>query len=83
MNMKTFNNKKKSFKQFLDAQDSSDTDPFLEMPIRIKASFFNPDSRIQVVFFQHVLLNRTQKQNSPNPNSQPSTHLHKKRANQT
>ena len=75
--------KMKSFKQFLDAQDSIETDPFLEMPIRIKASFFNPDSRVQVVFFQHVLLNRTQKQNSPNPNSQPSTHLHKKRANQT
>ena len=83
MNMKTFNNKMKSFKQFIDAQDSdSDSDPFLEMPIRIKASFFNPTSRVQVVFFQHVL-NRTQKQNSTNPNSQPSTHLHKKRASQT
>ncbi len=78
MNMRIY--KMKSFKQFIN-QDP-DSDPFLEMPIRIKASFFNPNSRTQVVFFQHVL-NRTQKQNSPNPNSQPSTHLHKKRANQT
>ena len=50
--------KMKSFKQFLDAQNSIDTDPFLEMPIRIKASFFNPTSRVQVVFFQHMLDNK-------------------------
>ena len=69
MNMKTFNNKMKSFKQFINAQDS-DTDPFLEMPIRVKASFFNPNTRTQVVFFQHVLLDRTQKQS---PTSQNDT----------
>jgi hypothetical protein len=64
--MKTFNNKMKSFKQFLDAQDSdSDTDPFLEMPIRVKASFFNPNSRTQVVFFQHVVLDNKRKSNEP------------------
>ena len=66
MNMKTFNNKMKSFKQFLDAQDSdSDTDPFLELPIRVKASFFNPNSRTQVVLFQHVLLDNKRKSNEP------------------
>jgi len=64
--MKTFNNKMKSFKQFLDAQDSdSDTDPFLEMPIRVKASFFNPNSRTQVVFFQHALDNNKRRSNEP------------------
>ena len=65
--MKTFNNKMKSFKQFLD-QDP-DADPFLEMPIRIKASFFNPTSRVQVVSFQHAALdNKRRKSNEPNQN---------------
>ena len=53
--------KMKSFKQFLN-QDPDANDPFLEMPIRIKASYFNPDSRIQVVFFQHML-NKKKKPN--------------------
>ena len=62
-------NKMKSFKQFIDDQDSdSETDPFLEMPIRIKASFYKPDSRTQVLFLQHVLLDRTQKQSPTSPN---------------
>ena len=34
--------KMKSFKQFLD-QNPDANEPFLEMPIRIKASYFNPD----------------------------------------
>lgn len=50
--------KMKSFKQFLD-QNPDANDPFLEMPIRIKASYFNPDSRIQVVMFQHMLNKKT------------------------
>ena len=67
--MKTFNNKMKSFKQFIDDQDSdSETDPFLEMPIRIKASFFNPTSRIQVVMFQHVALDKRRKSNETDQN---------------
>jgi hypothetical protein len=61
-------NKMKSFKQFLDAQDSIDTDPFLEMPIRIKASYFNPDSRIQVISFQHAAPDNKNKSNEPNQN---------------
>ena len=63
--------KMKSFKQFLD-QDPDANDPFLEMPIRIKASFFNPDSRIQVISFQHAALgnndNKKRKSNEPNQN---------------
>jgi hypothetical protein len=51
----------KSFKQFLD-QDPDANDPYLEMPIRVKASYFNPDERIQVVFFQHML-NKKKKSN--------------------
>ena len=66
--MKTFNNKMKSFKQFLDAQDSIETDPFLEMPIRIKASFFNPDSRIQIISFQHAALDKRRKSNETDQN---------------
>ena len=45
----------KSFKQFINAQDGRDADAFLEMPVRIKASFFKPDSREQILFLQHVL----------------------------
>ena len=65
--MKTSMNEMKSFKQFLDAQDSIDTDPFLDMPIRIKASYFNPDSRIQVISFQHAAPDK-RKSNEPNQN---------------
>ena len=65
MNTKTFN-KMKSFKQFLD-QDPDANDPFLEMPVRVKASFFNPDTRTQVVFFQHML-NKKKKSNETDQN---------------
>ena len=62
MNMSLY--KMKSFKQFLD-QNPDANDPFLEMPIRIKASYFNPDSRTQVLFLQHALRDRT---NTTKPN---------------
>ena len=64
--------KMKSFKQFLN-QDPDANDPFLEMPIRVKASFFNPDSRIQVISFQHAALdndndNKKRKSNETDQN---------------
>ena len=62
MNMSLY--KMKSFKQFLD-QNPDANDPFLEMPIRIKASYFSPDSRTQVLFLQHALRDRT---NTTKPN---------------
>ncbi len=57
--------KMKSFKQFLN-QDPDANDPFLEMPIRVKA-FFKPDSRTQVLFLQHTLDDKN-KSNEPNQN---------------
>jgi hypothetical protein len=58
-------NKMKSFKQFLD--QNPDAESFLEMPIRIKASYFNPDSRTQVLFLQHALRDRTNTTNTTKP----------------
>jgi hypothetical protein len=56
----------KSFKQFLN-QDP-DAASFLEMPLKIKASYFDPDSREQILFLQHTL-DRNSK-----PESQASSH---------
>ncbi len=66
----------KSFKQFIN-QDS-ETDPYLDLPIRIKASYFNPASRVQVVMFQHVALdNNKRKANETDQNKPDKTSLHR------
>ena len=64
-----------TFKQFIN-QDPDANDAFVQMPIRIKASFFNPDSRTQVLFLQHTL---DRKNHKPEPQASHQSPTNNKR----